>query len=153
MVLKIIQNLRYTSKTMKKIFFATIALFTAALFVSCASVKEVPEDKTAAQIIQMGQNAVSAGDYKSALLCYSTTIERFGSNPATYVEARYEMGNVYLKQKRYENAYGVFKEILDLYSINASVFPPAYKKLSQLCITKIPEKTLVNIRKNPENTY
>ena len=54
---------------MKKILSAAFALLTLTLLISCASVKEIPEDKTAAQIIQMGQNSVSVSDYQSALLC------------------------------------------------------------------------------------
>ena len=138
---------------MKKILSAAFALLTLTLLISCASVKEIPEDKTAAQIIQMGQNSVSVSDYQSALLCYSTTIERFGTNPAVYAEARYEMGNVYLKQKIYDKAYGVFKELLDLYSTNGAIFPPAYKKLSQLCIKQIPEKTLAELRTQFNSSY
>lgn len=138
---------------MKRFLLAAFALFTASLFISCATVKEIPEDKTSAQIIQMGQNAVTAADYKSALLCYSTAIERYGTNPAVYAEARYEMGSVYLKQKRYEKAYGVFKELLELYDSNGSIFPPAYKKLSQICISRIPEKTLADLRKQFNSNY
>lgn len=138
---------------MKKFLLATLALLSAAVFISCASLKEIPEDKSAAQIIQMGQNAVSVTDYKSALLCYSTTIERFGTDPSIYAEARYEMGNVYLKQKKYDKAYGVFKELLDLYALNGSIFPPAYKKLSQICIKQIPEKTLADLRKQYNSEY
>ena len=50
--------LRYTSSTMKKLITLAAVLALAALFTSCKTLKEIPEDKTSAQIIQMGQNYV-----------------------------------------------------------------------------------------------
>ena len=107
---------------------------------SCNTVKFIPEDKTSAQIIQMGQNAAGSASYKSAIFCYETVIERYGTNPAIYAEARYETGYVYLKQKKYEKAYTVFTELLQLYDAMGSAIPPAYKKLSEIGLEKIPEK-------------
>ena len=76
---------------MKKIItLAAILAASLALF-SCRTLKDIPEDKTPAQIIQMGQNYVGNGDYKSAEFCYKTVIERYGSDPAIYVEGRYEL--------------------------------------------------------------
>lgn len=135
---------------MKKIILATLILLSAAVLVSCASIKEIPEDKTSAQIIQMGQNSVSVSDYKSALFCYQTAIERFGTNPTVYAEAKYEQGHVYLKQKKYEKAYQSFDELINIYEYNPGIIPPAYKKLAQIGITKIPAKKLAEIQKHNE---
>ena len=135
---------------MKKIILATLILLSAAVLVSCASIKEIPEDKTSAQIIQMGQNSVSVSDYKSALFCYQTASERFGTNPTVYAEAKYEQGHVYLKQKKYEKAYQSFDELINIYEYNPGIIPPAYKKLAQIGITKIPAKKLAEIQKQNE---
>ena len=135
---------------MKKIILATLILLSAAVLVSCASIKEIPEDKTSAQIIQMGQNSVSVSDYKSALFCYQTAIERFGTNPTVYAEAKYEQGHVYLKQKKYEKACQSFDELINIYEYNPGIIPPAYKKLAQIGITKIPAKKLAEIQKQNE---
>ena len=83
---------------MKKIFIISV-IAAAISLLSCATIKELPEDLTSAQIIQKGQNALVAGDYKSAEFCYETVIQRFGTNPATFVEAKYELGNAYYKAK------------------------------------------------------
>ena len=131
---------------MKKII---LTVFASILLISCATLKSVPEDLTASQIIQMGQNYLVAGDYKSAELCYSTVLERYGTNAATYVEAKYELGNVYYKSHQYEKAYDTFTELLDIYGYSQGNLPGAYKKLAQIGLDKIPEKKLKN--KEAEN--
>lgn len=122
---------------MKKIFI--ISVFAAAFsLLSCATIKEIPENLTSAQIIQMGQNSLVAGDYKSAEFCYETVIQRFGSNPSTFVEAKYELGNAYYKAKKYQEAYDTFTELLDIYGYSQGNLPGAYKKLAQIGMDKIP---------------
>lgn len=131
---------------MKKIITLAV-LFTISLsFFSCGTLKEIPEDKTPAQIIQMGQNYVGNSDYKSAALCYNTVIDRYGSNPAIYVEGKYELGRVYLAQHKYEKAYLIFTEILELYDNYATMLPGAYKKLCNISISQIPEVRLQEIK-------
>lgn len=132
---------------MKKAFLTLITLFTVLTCFSCATVKEIPDDKTSAQIIQIGQNAVSIADYKSAIFCYQTVIDRFGSDPAIYIEAKYELGHVYSKQKKYEQAYNIYTELLDIYDVNPYL-PAAYKKLCQIGINNIPENKLKELQKN-----
>lgn len=132
---------------MKKAFLTLITLFTVLTCFSCATVKEIPDDRTSAQIIQLGQNAVSIGDYKSAVFCYQTVIERFGTDPAIYVEAKYELGHVYSKQKKYEQAYNIYTEILDIYDVNPYL-PAAYKKLCQIGINNIPDNKLKELQNN-----
>ena len=124
---------------MKKKFIILTSLFILFALTACNTIKFIPEEKTSAQIIQMGQNACSVRSYKSAILCYETAIERFGTNPAVYAEAKYEIGYVYLKQKKYAKAYSAFTELLELYDAMGSAIPPAYKKLSEIGIEKIPE--------------
>lgn len=131
---------------MKKIILTVLA---SIFLISCATLKSVPEDLTAAQIIQMGQNYLVTGDYKSAELCYSTVLERYGTNAATYVEAKYELGNVYYKSRQYDKAYDTFTELLDIYGYSQGQLPGAYKKLAQIGLDKIPEKKLKN--KEAEN--
>ena len=131
---------------MKKIILTVLA---SIFLISCATLKSVPEDLTAAQIIQMGQNYLVTGDYKSAELCYSTVLERYGTNAATYVEAKYELGNVYYKSRQYDKAYDTFTELLDIYGYSQGQLPGAYKKLAQIGLDKIPEKKIKN--KEAEN--
>ena len=106
----------------------------------CNTLKTVPEDLSAAQIIQQGQNYFGLGDYKSAETCYSTVIDRYGDDISTYVEARYELGHLFLKTRDYRRAYAAFTEILELYEESAAgTLPASYKKLAQIGINRIPE--------------
>lgn len=125
----------------KTILFLTAVLISLAL-TACATLKEIPEDKTPAQILQMGQNALSLGNYKDAEFCFNTTVERFGSDPSTYAEARYELAHAYSKQKKYDKAYAIYNELIDIYDSNIGIFPPTYKKLCQIGINNIPEAKL-----------
>lgn len=126
---------------MKKILILS-TIVASLTFFSCATIKELPEDLTAAQIIQKGQNSVIESNWKNAEYCYQTVIERFGTNPVIFVEAKYELGNVYYKSKRYYEAYNTFNEIIELYDYAGGSLPGAYKKLAQIGLGKIPEKKL-----------
>lgn len=132
---------------MKKLIKIAALITIALTFFSCKTLKEIPEDKTYAQIIQMGQNYVGVGDYKSAEFCYNTVIERYGSDSLIYVEGKYELGRVYLAQRKYDKAYSVFNELLDIYdSSYGMMLPGAYKKLCNISISQIPEIKLQEIK-------
>lgn len=130
---------------MKKLILCA-AIAATALLTSCRSIKDIPEDKTSAQIIQMGQNCVAASDYKSAEFCYNTVIDRYGTDPAIYVEAKYELAHTYLKQKKYAKAYDAFNEILGLYDSFGLALPGAYKKLCNIGLNQIPEQKLAELQ-------
>lgn len=135
---------------MKKIFLilSTLCLFTLS---SCNSLKEIPQESTPAQIIQMGQSAFDIGDYKNAENCYLTAIKRYGINIEVYIEAKYELAHTYMAEKKYNQAYPIFQEILDIYSQTAiGDLPPSFKKLAEIGISRIPEDKLPNA--NPEVT-
>lgn len=125
--------------TLKSIFAA--ALF-AAIFASCSSVpKEIPEDLTAQELIQKGQNEFENGRYKASLCYYQAVTERFADTPDVYLEASYEIGHLYMKQKKYKQAEAVFTEILSIYeNAQPGSLPGSYSKLSQLEMDKIRAK-------------
>ena len=127
---------------MKKLIFFAALFAASALFISCRTIKSIPEDKTSNQIIQLGQNCTTNKDYSSAEFCYNTVIERYGSDPSVYVEAKYELGHTYLKQKKYDKAYAAFTEVLSIYDSFGSILPGAYKKLCNIGLSQIPEKKL-----------
>ena len=132
---------------MKKIIILAALFAISFSFFSCKTLKEIPEDKTSAQIIQMGQNYVGSGDYKSAEFCYNTVIDRYGSDPSIYVESKYELGRVYLAQRKYEKAYKTFTEILEIYDSGyGMMLPGSYKKLCNISISQIPEIRLQEIQ-------
>ena len=129
---------------MKKLSILVPFFVISTIFISCKTITEIPMEKTSAQIIQMGQNAVTSADYKSAEFCYKTALERFPANPHVLVEAKYELGNVYLKQKKYALAYAEFSQLLELYDSAPTAYPSAYKKLAQIGISKIPNNKIQN---------
>lgn len=132
---------------MKKTAYFLI-LSVVLLLSSCMTNKNIPEDLSPAQIIQLGQNAIDSTDYKHAEKCFNTVISRYGTNIATYIEARYELGHLYIKVQDYSKAYSIFSEILDAYSTAAiSELPPEFKKLSQIGLSQIPEKKLASLQK------
>ena len=127
----------------KTLFLFTIftLFFTVLALSSCKSLPEIPNDLTQAQIIQKGQNAFSAGDYKVAEYYYQTSIQRYGNNTESYIESKYELGHLYLKTKDYDKAEEAFNEILELYEYAAAGdLPPSYKKLANIGLSKIPKK-------------
>ena len=130
---------RMKRTTIKKFF--VIALF-AAIFASCSSVpKEIPEDLTAQELIQKGQSEFENGHYKASLMYYNAVTERFADTPAVYLEASYEIGHLYMKQKDYEKAETVLQEILNIYAnAQPGTLPGAYHKLAQLEMDKIKEQ-------------
>ena len=132
---------------MKKTFTILTTLILSLALVSCMTIKEIPEDKSAIQILQMGQNAANANSYSSAELCYNTVIERFGDDPYILVQAKYELGHIYAKQKKYDKAKIQFNEILMLYETNLGKIPPKFKKLSEMGLAKIEEETAPKISK------
>ena len=131
---------------MKKLIFFTALFAASALFISCRTIKSIPEEKTPNQIIQLGQNCSTNKDYKSAEFCYETVIDRYGTDPAIYVEAKYELGRVYLASRKYDKAYDTFTEILSIYDAYAAMLPGAYKKLCNISINQIPEVKLQEIK-------
>jgi outer membrane protein assembly factor BamD (BamD/ComL family) len=138
---------------MKKSFIILSILTCLFCAVSCESVEEIPADLTAGQLLQKGQNAYASSKYEEAERYYLETIKRYGNNLETFVEARYELGHLYMKTKDYQKAYENFNQILQLFQTDkAASIPVAYKKLAQNGIDKIPaeEKEKFNSAKTDE---
>ena len=126
---------------MKKIIvlLSIIAMAGGVLFTSCQTLKDIPEDLTAPQLLQRGQAYADASDYKNAEACYLATIDRYGDDTNTYIEAEYELAHLYMKMKKYDKARAVLEEILEIYDYaTPGSLPAAYKKLAQIDMEKIP---------------
>lgn len=120
---------------MKKII---LVLCVSLLFASCTTVKNIPEDLTAAQLIQKGQDSLVAGQYSNAETYLKTAIQRFGDDPATYVEVRYELANLYYKSHKKAEAAAMYQEIIDMYdSVEYGTLPTAYKRLAEIGLQKL----------------
>ncbi len=144
--LKIIDKLNFMKKliinTIKAVLFSTVIIFA-----SCKSAPVISDSMSAPELIQHGQNEFENGNYKDALLYYNTAIDRYGNDGQTFVEAYYEIGHIYMKQKKYEDAVRTFDELIRIYdSTGYGVLPAAFKKLSQLELEKIPQEEQKKIR-------
>lgn len=127
-------------KNMKKILLtsATI-LFSFANFIACKSTQiEVPVEATNREIIQMAQTAYDNGKTNQALNYYDILLKRYGMDTATYVEGKYEIAHIYVKQKKYNLAKPILEEILGIYdSVQPGVLPGSFKKLASNDYAKI----------------
>ncbi len=128
-------------KKITKNIASIIIASSLAFFASCASTQtEIPAELTAQELIQKGQDRFESKDYKNALRYYNAVTERYADSLPVYVEASYEIGHIYMKQKKYEQASAVFNEIIDIYSkTSPGEAPGAYEKLSKLELAKIPQ--------------
>lgn len=84
-------------------------------------------------------------NYTAAETYYNAVIQRYGMDISAYIEASYELGHLYLKQKKYALAYQKFDEILSTFeNAEIGVIPAAYKKLATIGIEQIPAKYKTN---------
>lgn len=132
---------RIYKKMILTIFSVFLVVTAVSTITSCKSSEVVIEDNmTAAQLIQRGQDAFQNGDDELALKYYQAVIDREEVTPANYVEARYEIGHLYLKRNNFKAAQPIFEEILELYrNTMPGVLPGAYKVLAEKGMEKIPE--------------
>lgn len=141
---------------MNKIFLPNktktlLALFTLLFLslTSCKTTLNIPDNASATQLIQMGQDAMELMNYKNSRIYYETVIQRYGMNIALYIEARYEMGHLFLRQKKYSDAYIAFQEILEIFeNAEYGTVPQAYKKLAIIGMNAIPDKVKQKIEKD-----
>lgn len=129
-------------KLLNKIF---ILAAVSTFFISCNTVPEIPADASSTQLIQMGQDAMEFSNYTAAETYYNAVIQRYGMDISAYIEASYELGHLYLKQKKYALAYQKFDEILSTFeNAEIGVIPAAYKKLATIGMEQIPAKYKTN---------
>lgn len=123
-------------KLTKYLTMAALALVLA----SCQTAPEtIPEDLSALQLIQRGQDAMSAENYKAADAYYIACLDRYSDNPKTYVEARYELAQSKYKQKKYDMAKTMYNEILSIFDDPNAIYQvqTKYKKLAQMGLDRI----------------
>ncbi len=121
-----------------------LAVISAFLLNSCTSTpKEIPQDMIAQELIQKGQDYFEKGNYKESLRYYNAVIERYSNNVNLYIEASYEIGHLFMKQKKYEQAVPILEEIRDLYpKTEPGVLPPSFEKLAKIELAKVPQAVL-----------
>lgn len=126
---------------MKKAIYVSILAGTL-FFASCKSQEVViPPEASHLEIIQQAQNAYDKGRKKQAIKCYETLIQRYGMDPAIYVEGRYEIAHIYVKGKKYKEAEPILLEIKEIYDSSApGMLPGAYRKMTLKDLEKVEEK-------------
>ncbi len=121
---------------LKSIFIIALC---SAIFTACSSTPtEIPQELTAQELIQKGQAEFENGRYKSSLRYYNAVTERYADVPAVYLEATYEIGHLFMRQKKYDKAEPIFQEIIQVYeNAQPGSLPGSYRKLAQLELDKI----------------
>ncbi len=114
-----------------------ISFFTI-IAAGCATNAPIPEDLTDKQLIQNGQDNFENGKYKMSLRYYNAVLERYPDNIDSCIEAKYEIGHLFMKQGKHKKAKPIFQEIIDLYARSApGTYPASYEKLSKIEMEKI----------------
>ncbi len=120
-----------------------ILAISGALLLAAVSCKSTPvvidKTMTAQELIQNGQDAAQNSKYNDALTYYQAVINMYGNNTADYIEARYEIGHLYMKKKNYKAAQPIFEEIQEIFRNSLpGTLPAAYNKLADIELAKIP---------------
>ena len=72
----------------KALIISIFSLTFSAAFIACTTIRPIPEDLTAPQLLQEGQACLDNSDYKNAEAIFLATIDRYGDNTETYIEAK-----------------------------------------------------------------
>jgi outer membrane protein assembly factor BamD (BamD/ComL family) len=133
----------------RRIFLALI--FSPLLLAACSSGPVViPDDITAAELIQRGQEASDRNRYVVSLQYYEAILERFPSDLANVCAAEYEIAFIHYKQKKYAEAKDEFRDLLGRYEDpDEELLPPQFKILSAKILGKI---EVIEQRKNKGGT-
>ena len=136
---------------MEKKKFKTATLLAIALIAlaSCSSTPKnpPPDDATDTEIIQLAQDAYEKGKRKLARYYYTVLLQRYGMDTADYVEGRFELAHLYMKEKDYELAVPMLEEVIEICDISDyGTVPTAFRKLAELDLAKVPPKRLEQIR-------
>lgn len=127
----------------KSIVFLCCMLMGFGLL-SCMTVpkeSEIPEDAAASDLMQKAQEAFDAGNYRAAHVYYEAILKRFSSDEGIYIAAQYEIAHLYIKERRWKDAYALLKKIIEKYEGPLAMhLPPAYYKLAKMDYTRAAEK-------------
>jgi outer membrane protein assembly factor BamD (BamD/ComL family) len=133
----------------RRTFLALV--FFPLLLASCSSGPvNIPDDITAAELIQRGQEASDRNRYAISLQYYEAIFERFPSDLASVCAGEYEIAFIHYKQKKYAEAKDEFTDLLARYEDpDEELLPPQFKILSTKALKKI---EAIEQRKNKGGT-
>ena len=123
------------------ITFIIATIFTVGLFVSCASGPAViPDDISAMELIQRGQEASDRNRFNQALEYYAAVLQRFPFDIDSICAAEYEIAFIHYKQGRYDVARNLFNNLLERYNTpDAALLPQQFRVLSHIVLARIDE--------------
>lgn len=142
-------SLCYTFSMKPSIYFFLAALMAlTVLATGCQSApKDIPQDLSADELVNLAQASYDKGNEKAAQAYYETIIIRYGDQMDKLVEAEYEIAHLKIKQKKWQQAIPDLQRILSYYETDTTgTLPPAYKKLAEIDMAKVPEQELVKAR-------
>ena len=117
------------------------ALAVLLLFCACASVAEISEELSPAEIIQRAQEASDRNRYNTALQYYSALYERNRNNIDLVITAEYEIAFIHYKQRKYQQARSELNAVLEYYNTPDEVLlPQQFKRLAAIVLERIEEK-------------
>jgi outer membrane protein assembly factor BamD (BamD/ComL family) len=121
-------------------------IFFPVFIASCASgPADIPDDITAAELIQRGQEASDKNRYEISLRYYETILERFPDDLGNVCAAEYEIAFIHYRQKKYAEAKDEFTALLARYEDpDEELLPPQFKILSAKILEKIAAIELKN---------
>jgi outer membrane protein assembly factor BamD (BamD/ComL family) len=120
-----------------------MSVLGAALYcAACASRgPAIPDDLSAAELIQRAQEASDRNRYTAALQYYEALLERNPANIDMVCTAEYEIAFIHYKQKKYADAQVEMNALLDRYrGPDAELLPPQFKRLANIVLDRIAEK-------------
>ena len=134
---------------MKRSRFTVLFIAATMAFYSCESIPKEPppSDMTDREIIQLAQSAYDKNYYNVAEYYYKILLQRYGNYTNDYVEGRFELAHLYLKQKKYDKAVPMLQEIIDIYETSTpGSLPGEYIILAKSDLAKVPEKKMAEIQ-------
>lgn len=129
-----------------KTFIYGVALTGLLLILSgCHTVpKNIPADLSADELINLAQASYDDGNTRAAQVYYETILIRYGDQMDKVVEAEYEIAHMKVKQKKWQQAIPDLQRILSYYETDTTgTLPPAFRKLAELDMAKVPEQELI----------
>ncbi|MBN2050792.1 MAG: hypothetical protein JW760_10135 [Spirochaetales bacterium] len=129
-----------------KIILRLLTFITLALVTACAGAPaHIEENLAPAEYFQRAQEAMgSRDDYKTALVYYTTFLERFPEDTQRVVEAEYEIAFIHYVQGDFITAEKEFRALLDRYNQPEAEALPKWPRV-------LAEKLLIEIAIKKEN--
>ncbi|MDR2303565.1 MAG: hypothetical protein LBE10_03145 [Treponema sp.] len=116
-------------------------LLSALLFSCAGGPEEIPDELTAMELIQRGQEASDKNNYGLSLRYYQALLERNRINSTLVCTAEYEIAFIHYKEKNYDQARDELEALLERYEEeDAETLPPEYRILANIVLKQIDEK-------------